>query len=90
MTMNRYIFENLKDWAQQNRHKPIVLRGARQVGKSYIVRLLAQERFESLVEVNFEQRPDMASAFTSMEPEKIIPLLRGWVFGEIDDKKPDF
>ena len=73
--MHRFVFENLRDWAQQNRHKPIVLRGARQVGKSYVVRLLAQECFEFLVEVNFEQRPDMVSLFESMEPEKIIPLL---------------
>ncbi|MHC4581493.1 MAG: ATP-binding protein [Planctomycetota bacterium] len=75
MAMYRFALENLKDWARQDRRKPIVLRGARQVGKSYLVRLLAQECFESLVEVNFEQRPDMASLFESMEPEKIIPLL---------------
>ncbi|MHC4434146.1 MAG: AAA family ATPase [Planctomycetota bacterium] len=71
--MYRFALENLKDWARQDRRKPIVLRGARQVGKSYLVRLLAQECFESLVEVNFEQRPDMASLFESMERKRSSP-----------------
>ncbi len=73
--MHRFALDNLRNWASQDTHKPLVLRGARQVGKSYLVKLLAQACFHSLVEINFEQQPDMAELFVSKQPDRIVPLL---------------
>ena len=73
--MYRHALENLKEWAKRDAHKPLILRGARQVGKSFLVRMLANEVFETLAEINFEQMPDAAELFKSKQPERIIPLL---------------
>ena len=56
MYFNRLIDRYLQEWAQAPEHKPLLLRGARQVGKSCAVRHLG-ETFEHLVEINFEKFP---------------------------------
>jgi|GEM_PF-5155566 len=56
--MKRLIFEKLLVWrALEERRKPLVLRGARQVGKSYLVKTLLAPYFDSFVEVNLEKQP---------------------------------
>ena len=73
--MYRFALEELKNWASRPDHKPLVLRGARQVGKSYLATTLADEVFDAIAEINFEQTPEMAELFSSRQPERIIPLL---------------
>ena len=51
------------------------MRGARQVGKTWLVRRFAEEEFEALLEVNFEETPDAADLFASNDPARILPLL---------------
>jgi hypothetical protein len=73
--MYRFLIEDLKEWAARPDRKPLVLRGARQVGKSFLVRMLAETAFENLAEVNFEQMPDAAELFASKRPEQIVSLV---------------
>jgi uncharacterized protein len=73
--MYRYAIEDLKTWAARSDRKPLVLRGARQVGKSYLVRMLAEAVFDNVAEVNFEQMPDTAQLFESKVPQQIVSLL---------------
>ena len=61
--MHRFALEELKKWASRPDHKPLVLRGARQVGKSYLANMLAAEFFETIAVINFEQAPEMADLF---------------------------
>ncbi len=60
----RNIDGELLKWKASVHHKPILLRGARQVGKSSSVRRLG-ECFEHFVEINFERQPQMAQLFKS-------------------------
>ena len=53
----------------------MVIRGARQVGKTYLVRSFARDHFDHLLEINFEQHPDITLLFSSNKPYKIIQLL---------------
>ena len=48
----RLIDKHLSEWASDNAHKPLLLRGARQVGKSSAVRHLG-EKFKQYIEINF-------------------------------------
>ena len=73
--MYRNALKSLIDWVQQVHRKPILLRGARQVGKSFLVKMLADEIFDTLVTVNFEQTPDLVDLFKSKQPKNIIALL---------------
>lgn len=62
MYFKRLIDGYLKEWAQRNDHKPMLLRGARQVGKSTAVRHLG-ETFDNFVEINFERQPEYKKIF---------------------------
>ena len=62
MYINRTIDRLLMEWKNSSSLKPLLLRGARQVGKSWAVEHLA-ESFDYFIEVNFEKRPDMIEVF---------------------------
>lgn len=53
----RELIEQLREWSKKTPHKPLVLRGARQVGKSTLVREFGQE-FDIFIEINLEQSKD--------------------------------
>ena len=50
--MKRFIYEELKKWKQSVNRKPLMMYGARQVGKTYIVKEFGEKEFDSLVYVN--------------------------------------
>lgn len=60
--MKRLIDEELAKWASEQTPKPLLLRGARQVGKTYAVRKLAK-RFRHFAEVNLDETPEAAAFF---------------------------
>lgn len=70
--MYRFAIDYLKDWKTRASRKPIIIRGARQVGKSFLVRAFARDQFSNLLELNFEQNPGAASFFESKSPREII------------------
>lgn len=63
------------------------MRGARQVGKTWLVRNFAEIENLELVEINFEHRPDFATLFSSNEPSEILLLLEARFNKSIDPKK---
>ena len=69
----RFIDSFLTEWASRKTHKPLLLRGARQVGKSTAVRHLA-ESFESFVEINFEKQASFMPLFQAkdIDVKKIV------------------
>lgn len=73
--MHRFALDYLRQWKTKARRKPVVMRGARQVGKTYLVRRLADAEFDSLLEINFERTPQAASLFESKTPQTILRLL---------------
>jgi predicted AAA+ superfamily ATPase len=52
--MRRRITDSLIEWKESKGRKPLIVNGARQVGKSYILREFGQTHFENVVEINFE------------------------------------
>ena len=66
----------LEAWAARRPHKPIVIRGARQVGKSTLVREFARTARLTLVAVDFERNPELREAFTDRDPARILALLK--------------
>ena len=72
---NRIIDLHLNEWKNDPYRKPLILRGARQVGKTWAVRRLGLE-FEHFVEVNFEKLQEAGSIFEKdLSPEKLIGML---------------
>jgi len=74
--MYRNHLQYLARWFEHPSHKPLVLRGARQVGKSTLVRLFATQQKIELVELNFERNPEYAELFNTKEPKEIMANIR--------------
>ena len=72
--MYRTALEYLVQWKNRQKRKPLVIRGARQVGKSYLVAMFAAQNYPDFIEINFEKNPAMASLFQG-DVEKSIRLL---------------
>lgn len=70
--MKRLLESNLKTWARSHEHLPLILRGARQVGKTYLIESFAQENFKHFVAINFELQPEFKGCFESLDPEIIL------------------
>ncbi|MCF8244350.1 MAG: AAA family ATPase [Saprospiraceae bacterium] len=75
MYHKRLIDSYLNEWKVEANRKPLMLRGARQVGKSSAVRQLAA-KFEQFVEVNFEETPNLQTLFAAdLDPIRIAENL---------------
>ena len=59
--MKRFFIENLKKWADSQNRKPLVLSGARQVGKTWLLQELGRTHYAKTAYVNFERHPELAS-----------------------------
>jgi predicted AAA+ superfamily ATPase len=78
--MRRFLYNSLIQWKNSNGRKPLILRGARQVGKTHVVRQLAQD-FTYFIEINFEFLTAAEKIFVNdLDPKRItreIELLTG-------------
>jgi hypothetical protein len=83
-TMKRLLSPFLEKWLDQPGRKPLIVRGARQVGKTWLVRELAQSTRRTLVELNFEKQPWLAENFSSNEPSRILSELQADLGRTID------
>ena len=75
--MYRAALTHLDNWLAKRARKPLVIRGARQVGKTWLVQQFAKAKNLTLIEVNFEKRPDRADLFKSNDPAQILLELSG-------------
>ena len=73
--MDRNQLAFLDDWLAMPSRKPLILRGARQVGKSTLVRLFAERCRRPLAEVNLERHADLAPAFARNDPAYLLNVL---------------
>lgn len=75
MYYKRLIDKYLQEWVTDSSHKPILLRGARQVGKSTAARHLGAQ-FENYIEINFEKSPQFKTLFEeNLEVQRIVPQM---------------
>jgi len=73
--MKRAIETELLAWQTNPHRTPLIIRGARQVGKSYSAESFGQKYFKNLVTLNFEFQPQLKSVFETLDPIQIIQKL---------------
>lgn len=73
--MERKIYKELLAWKNSTDRKPLILQGARQVGKTYIVNYFAGKEYSNSVYCNFEKDDGLPDFFKDLTPEKIIRKL---------------
>ena len=70
--MQRQQLQFLYNWLKNKNRKPLIVRGARQVGKSTLVEMFAQEHHKTLCNVNLERHPELSSLFSEKNPRQIL------------------
>ena len=74
--MKRLVYSQLEAWNSGKSRKPLIINGARQVGKTYILKEFANQAFENAHYFNFEKVPKLSDAFKdSLNPKEILRLL---------------
>lgn len=75
--LKRKITEYLLSWKQKTDKKPLVIRGARQVGKTYIVEKFGKDNYKHYIYINFEKDIDMKSIFDgNLDVDEIIQKMK--------------
>jgi predicted AAA+ superfamily ATPase len=74
--MLRAIDERLRSWKASARRKPLIVRGARQVGKSWSIQQFGRAEFRNVVTIDFEKRPLLKPLFTGdLSPAVLVEQL---------------
>lgn len=74
--MQRYLTKSLISWKNQSQPLPLLVRGARQVGKSYLIEDFGKKQFDQLVTINFEYQPELKECFNKLDPTYIIEQIK--------------
>ena len=74
--MRRYIKDKLIEWKNKENRKPLILKGARQVGKTYILKEFGKEEYENIAYFNFDHDEDLKNLFkNTKDPKRILEQL---------------
>lgn len=74
--MKRQFYQKLQEWAANGHKKPLMLRGVRQCGKTYLLRHFGEKAFTKVHYFNFEKEPSLASVFDlNLDPKHLINQL---------------
>ena len=80
--MRRFIIEKLKEWKESKYRKPLILKGARQVGKTYILKQFGEENYEGVAYFNFDHDEDLYNLFeNTKDPKRILEQL-AFIYGK--------
>jgi len=73
--MKREIIQYLRDWKNRSDRNPLILRGARQVGKTYVVEEFAKSEFKNCLKINLEEKPELKKLFFDNDVKRILTEL---------------
>lgn len=62
--LKRKVYSQLLKWKNSNNKKCLILKGARQVGKTYVVRAFGEAEYENFIEINFYRQPELKQIFS--------------------------
>ena len=83
--MYRVAIEELYKWKEGKRRKPLIIEGARQVGKTWLMKEFGNRAYENTVYINFDSNSRMAELFASdLNTERLIMGLELYAGRKID------
>lgn len=86
--MDRNISAQLANWRQSDRRKPLILQGARQVGKTHVVTEFGRSHYESLAYLNFEEMTGAANLFVeTLDPQVLLQKFENYLDTSIQQEK---
>lgn len=85
--MKRNIYKKLLAWKNNLAHKPLILEGARQVGKTYIVKKFGKSEYEKFAYFNFDENKELIGIFDyDLKADRILLALSAEIGFKIDEK----
>jgi len=85
--MERDIYDKLVTWKNDKKRKPLLLQGARQVGKTYLINQFAKSEYSNFIYLNFEEKPDLKTLFSGdLNPTTILENIGLYLGKKIIDK----
>jgi len=86
--MKRKILQHLHLWKTQAKRKPLILMGARQVGKTFALKKFGEQEYTNTIYLNFENNPRLCKLFeSSLDPKVILKSLKIEMNSEIVEGK---
>jgi hypothetical protein len=83
--MKRDVYQSLEAWKTSSRRKPLIINGARQVGKTYALKHFGKTSYQNVVYLNFEKNEALCKYFDdTLDPKKLITILS--IHSDIDIK----
>lgn len=83
--MYRIAIEKLRKWKQSKRRKPLIIEGARQVGKTWLMKEFGRQEYENTIYINFDSNSRMAELFASdLDTDRLILGLELYAGQKID------
>ncbi len=77
MEIKREVMDALLEWKQRPERKPLIIQGARQIGKTWIMQKFGEEHFEYVAYFNFDASDELCREFENIKnPERLIDILR--------------
>ena len=73
--MERFAYKSLVEWKMSPQRKPLILRGARQVGKTWLLKEFGRREYESLIYVNCDKDAFAADLFRDYDVKRILLAL---------------
>jgi len=73
--MKREAIQYLKAWKKRNDRNPLIIRGARQVGKTYLIEEFAKREFKNCLKINLEENPELKKIFFDNDVNRILTEL---------------
>ena len=70
--MERFLYNKLKNWKDSKTRKPLILEGARQVGKTWLLKQFGKNEFENFIHINCDNNPQMESLFVDYDVKRIL------------------
>jgi predicted AAA+ superfamily ATPase len=71
--MKRFAYNSLIEWKKSTRRKPLIMHGARQVGKTHLLKSFGKTEFDHCIYINFEEDPNFKNFFErNLNPKRIL------------------
>ena len=78
--MERLAYQSLKAWKSSSVRKPLVVQGARQVGKTYLLRSFGEKEYQNMVYLNFEENQGLRELFDGdLKPDKLVQNIAAYL-----------
>ena len=82
VNLKRFILDELIKWKQSKYRKPLILKGARQIGKTYILKQFGEENYEGVAYFNFDHDEDLYNLFSNTKnPKRLLEQL-SFIYGK--------